>query len=105
MPVIIFVAESSNGGVLGFLESVYAHMLTDVIQRILSVLLKAGMCWMDIEPGIGKKLVRAAEEWARTQGCTEMASDTLIENELSQKAHQALSYTVVDRCVHYRRRL
>jgi hypothetical protein len=32
-----------------------------------------------------------------------MASDALIENEGSQRAHEALGYVVVDRCVHYRK--
>ena len=46
--------------------------------------------------------MRAAEEWARAQGCVEMASDALIENERSQRAHEALGFDVADRCVHFR---
>ena len=57
------------------------------------------------ERGVGKKLLAEAEEWARSQDCVEMASDALIDNELSQRAHAALGYEVVDRCVHYRKRL
>jgi aminoglycoside 6'-N-acetyltransferase I len=34
-----------------------------------------------------------------------MASDTWIDNEGSQRAHEALGYEVVDHCVHYRKRL
>ena len=37
--------------------------------------------------GCGAALLRAAEEWARGEGCMEMASDTWIDNELSQRAH------------------
>ena len=55
--------------------------------------------------GIGRKLLSAAEEWARSHGCREMASDTWIDNELSQRVHDAAGYTVVDRCVHYRKTL
>lgn len=51
--------------------------------------------------GIGKRLLAAAEAWGRSQGCIEMASDALIDNRISQAAHEALGYTVVDRCVHY----
>ena len=57
------------------------------------------------ERGVGKALIARAEEWARTHGCVEMGSDALIDNELSQRAHDALGYEVVDRCVHYRKRL
>jgi len=55
--------------------------------------------------GVGRKLLIAAEEWARNQGCVEVASDTWIDNEVSQRVHEALGYEVVDRCVHYRKTL
>lgn len=55
--------------------------------------------------GIGAELLRAAENWARAQGCTEMASDTWIDNEGAQRAHEALGFEVVDRCVNYRKAL
>jgi aminoglycoside 6'-N-acetyltransferase I len=55
--------------------------------------------------GIGAALLQAAEEWARSQGCVEMASDTWADNEASQQAHRALGFEEVDRCVHYRKKL
>ena len=55
--------------------------------------------------GIGRKLLHAAEEWARSHGCVEMASEALAENEMSQAAHAALGYEVVDRCVRFRKTL
>ena len=55
--------------------------------------------------GIGARLVEAAMEWARSQGCVEFASDVLVENELSQQAHRALGFEEVSRLVVYRRPL
>ena len=55
--------------------------------------------------GVGKKLLAKAEDWARSHGCMEMASDAIIDNEVSQHVHEALGYEVVDRCVHYRKKL
>jgi aminoglycoside 6'-N-acetyltransferase I len=55
--------------------------------------------------GIGRALVAAAEEWGRAHGCTEIASDTWLDHEVSQRAHEALGFVVVDRCVHYRKTL
>jgi aminoglycoside 6'-N-acetyltransferase I len=55
--------------------------------------------------GVGAALLRAAEDWAREQGCTEMASDTWLDNEGSQRAHEALGFEEVDRCVNYRKSL
>jgi aminoglycoside 6'-N-acetyltransferase I len=49
--------------------------------------------------------MRAAEQWARSHGCLEMASDIWIDEEISQKAHQALGFEIVDRCVHFRKQL
>jgi len=53
--------------------------------------------------GIGRALVESAENWARRHGCTELASDTWLDNERSQRAHQALGFEVVDRCINYRK--
>lgn len=55
--------------------------------------------------GVGRALVQAAERWARSQGAKEMASDTWMDNEESQRAHSAMGYEVVDRCVNYKKRL
>jgi aminoglycoside 6'-N-acetyltransferase I len=50
-------------------------------------------------------LMRAAENWARDQGCKEMASDTWIDHASSQKAHKALGFEIVDRCVKFLKEL
>lgn len=55
--------------------------------------------------GIGSALMNAAEDWARSRDCVEMASDALTDNEESLRAHEALGFVVVDRCVHFRKRL
>ncbi len=55
--------------------------------------------------GVGAALIRIAEDWAHNQGCREMGSDTWLDNEPSQRAHEAIGYEVVDRCVHYRKAL
>jgi len=49
--------------------------------------------------GVGRALVEAAEEWARSKGCTEMGSDALLENVDSQRAHRRLGYTEAERLV------
>lgn len=55
--------------------------------------------------GVGGRLVREAERWAIEQGCTEMASDALAGNTVSESSHRALGYEVVERDVHFRRSL
>lgn len=55
--------------------------------------------------GIGAALVHAGEAWARQHGYRELASDALLENRGSQRAHEALGFTEVERAVRYRKTL
>ena len=55
--------------------------------------------------GIGRALFRAAEDWARAQGLTEIASDAELHNEVSIAAHKAIGYTETDRIVCFLRSL
>jgi aminoglycoside 6'-N-acetyltransferase I len=105
-PLIILVAETADRKVVGFLEAdLRSH--ADGCNPAQPVGYVEG--WYVAEGyrqmGIGRKLIAAAEDWARSHGCIEMASDTWIDNEVSQRAHETLGYEVVDRCVHYRKAL
>jgi aminoglycoside 6'-N-acetyltransferase I len=55
--------------------------------------------------GLGKALVQAAEDWARSQGLTEMGSDTWLENETSIQAHLKMGYEEAERLVHFIKKL
>jgi aminoglycoside 6'-N-acetyltransferase I len=55
--------------------------------------------------GIAARLLLEAERWARSHGCREMASDSWIDNQVSESVHLALGFEIVDRCIHYRKRL
>jgi len=54
--------------------------------------------------GVGAMLVRAAEDWARHQGCSEFGSDTEIDNAASI-AHKALGFEETERLVCFRKTL
>jgi len=53
--------------------------------------------------GIGTALVRAGEEWARRHGYRELASDALLDNSVSHRAHATLGFIEVERAVHFRK--
>lgn len=55
--------------------------------------------------GVGKALIRAAEEWARQQGYREFASDARLDDTTSHLAHRALGFIEVERAVLYRKLL
>jgi aminoglycoside 6'-N-acetyltransferase I len=103
LPAAIFVAEEEEL-VTGFLD-VGLRSHADGCDPVRPVGFVEG--WFVREPwrgrGIGRELMRAAEEWARRHRCQEMASDAPIENGESLRAHEGLGFEVVDRCVHFRR--
>jgi aminoglycoside 6'-N-acetyltransferase I len=106
LPGVVLLAEESGGRVIGFVE-VDLRSHADGCDPSHPVGYLEG--WY-VEPAyrrrrVGAKLVAAAEDWARKQGCTEMASDTWLDALHSQHAHEALGFEVVDRCVHYRKDL
>jgi aminoglycoside 6'-N-acetyltransferase I len=106
LPVIIFVAEAGDHSLAGFLE-VDLRSHADGCDPVRPVGYVEG--WYVAESyrrhGIGRKLMAVAEDWARSHGCLEIASDTWIDNQVSQRVHETLGYEVVDRCVHYRKSL
>jgi aminoglycoside 6'-N-acetyltransferase I len=105
-PVVVLVSEDPHGTLTGFLEArLRSH--ADGCDPARPVGFVEG--WFVVEEdrrkGIGRALMRAAEEWARARGCREMASDALIDNPASENAHTALGFEVVDRCIHFRKPL
>ena len=106
MPLIILIAETGDRRVVGFME-VDLRSHADGCNPAHPVGYIEGLYVAENyrDQGVGKRLVAAAEDWARSHGCVEIASDTWIDNEVSQRAHEALGYEVVDRCVHYRKTL
>ncbi len=55
--------------------------------------------------GVVGIMTQAAEDWVRGKGCTEIASDTWLENEPSIRAHVKMGYAEVERLVHYVKKL
>ena len=106
LAAVTLVAEGSHGDLIGFLEvGLRSHADGCDTRRPVGYI----EGWYVREAlrncGIGKGLVRAAEDWARDQGCMEMASDAHFDNQTSLAAHEALGYQVVDRCFHFRKPL
>lgn len=105
-PLTLLVADSPNEQLIAFVEvSLRSHADGCDIAHPVGYL----EGWY-VEPafrrqGIGRALLAAAEDWARAHGCREIASDALIDNLISQQAHETLGFQVVDRCVHYRKPL
>jgi aminoglycoside 6'-N-acetyltransferase I len=106
MPLVYFVAEDRNGEVVGFVE-VGLRSTADGCDWARAVGYVEG--WYVAEShrrrGVGAELIAAAENWAREQGCTEMASDTQIDNTQSLQAHLRLGYEISERSILFRKKL
>jgi aminoglycoside 6'-N-acetyltransferase I len=55
--------------------------------------------------GIARQLFAAIGDWAKARGCRELASDALIENESSQRAHRALGFEETERVVYFSKKI
>lgn len=102
---LVLVVELTNGRLVGFLEASIRPFVEDCHTDHVGYL----EGWF-VEPefrqqGIGRVLVKTAENWARQKGCEEMASDAEIGNDLSLEAHQKLGYQETSRLVHLRKDL
>jgi aminoglycoside 6'-N-acetyltransferase I len=53
--------------------------------------------------GIAHALVAGVEQWARAQGCCELASDCLFENVAAHAVHRALGFEETERVIYFRR--
>lgn len=49
--------------------------------------------------GIGTSLIQYAEQWALAHGCTELASDALVESTASYQFHTKVGFQEVERVV------
>jgi aminoglycoside 6'-N-acetyltransferase I len=101
----VFVLDRGDGGLGGFLEAatrgVAEGCASSPVGYIEGWYVDANLR----RRGFGAALVAAAEAWARSIGCREMASDCELSNTVSFRAHAALGYAEVLRLVHFRKPL
>lgn len=102
---IVFVCEETSGRVVGMIEadirSIAEGCPTSPVPYIEG--------WYVLPDarhlGVGRALVEAVETWARDRGYAEIASDAMIDNEVSRAAHGALGYEETAHIVCFRKTL
>lgn len=102
--VLIFVNE--EGDALGFAE---ASIRTDYVNGTHSSPV-AFLEGLYVQPasrgqGIARRLVMGVQQWAEEMGCTELASDALLDNQGSHAMHKALGFAETERVVYFLKRL
>lgn len=102
---VVFLAERLEGGLCGFLEAAVRSRANGCDSTPVGYV----EGWF-VDPdmrrqGIGKALTEVAEDWARSKGCREMASDAELWNVLSHDAHRSLGYEETGRLVLFKKDL
>src|SRR3954468_6398088 len=99
----VFIAERDDGSLAGFVE-VGTRPYADGCETGPVSYIEAWYVDPDVRRfGFGRALLRAAEDWAREQGYREMASDALLDNDVSHAAHRRSGYEEVGRVVQFRK--
>jgi len=101
----VFVIQRQGGGLAGFIETGTRKYADGCVTAPVGYI-EGWFVDEDLRgQGWGHRLVRAAEDWARSQGLKEMASDTWLDNEVSIRAHLAMGYEEVERLIHFAKTL
>lgn len=101
----VFVAQRPDGRLGGFVE-VNLRPYAEGCQTTPVGYLEGWYVDPDLRrTGVGRALVEGGEEWARHQGCQEMASDCHADNRTSYLAHLAIGYATTGRWILFRKPL
>ena len=94
-PAEVLLAENERGQVIGFAElAIRPYAEGCLTNRV--VYLEGWFVDESVRrQGVGRALIAAAEEWGRSQGCSEFASDADPENHVSIAAHRATGFSDV----------
>ena len=102
---IVLVAEKTVGGPCGFVEVSIRPWAIGCEPRPVGYM-EGWYVDEDVRrEGVGRALVGAAEAWARSKGCRQMASDAELWNTVSHQAHGALGYEETGRLLLFKKDL
>lgn len=97
-----FLARSYDGSPVGFAE---ATLRSDYVNGCSTspVAFLEGLYVQEKARrlGIARELVAAIERWAVERGCSELASDALLENARSHDAHRGMGFEETERVVYF----
>ena len=103
---VAYLAVTSDGVAAGFAEAALRHDYVNGCATSPVAFLEG----IYVRPehrrqGLARLLCRAVEDWAKSLGCREFASDVLLDNAGSQDMHRALGFEETERVVYYRKPL
>jgi aminoglycoside 6'-N-acetyltransferase I len=100
----VFLAEASSGEVVAFAE---ASLRRDYVNGCetspVAFLEGIFVTALNRRAAVARDLVAAVAAWARAQGCSELASDALLDNLNSHAFHEAIGFEETERVVCFRK--
>ncbi len=106
LPHAVFIArDDAAGAPVGFAEVSIRQYAEGCLTSPVGYL--EGWCVVESarRRGVGGMLVAACEQWAKSKGCSEFASDAELDNRVSLDAHEALGFEPVADIRCYRKSL
>lgn len=103
---VAFVAVEKDGNVAGFAEATLRRDYVEGCDTSPVAFLEGVFVrpeWR--RTGVARALSDRVEAWGKANGCTEYASNALIENEDSHAFHKALGFVETERVVFFKREL
>jgi len=103
---IVYVARGDNGCVIAFAEATIRRDYVNGCSTSPVGFLEGLFVEIPFRRrGLARLLCKAIEDWAARSGCTEFASDVLLDNETGLRVYEALGFEECERVVFYRKRL
>jgi aminoglycoside 6'-N-acetyltransferase I len=101
---VALIAFDDDGRAIGLAEATLRHDYVNGTDSSPVGFLEAWYVAADHRGrGVGRALIAAVEAWTRERGCSELASDALLDNTGSHAAHAACGFEETERVVYFRK--
>ncbi|CAK9890697.1 MULTISPECIES: aminoglycoside 6'-N-acetyltransferase [Pseudomonas] len=100
--LVAFLARDHAGRALGFAEvSIRTDYVNGSNSSPVAFLEGVFVAPQARGQGVAGRLIVAVEQWAVSQGCSELASDAALDNHSSHAMHAALGFSETERVVYF----
>ena len=100
------LAVSSSGSAVGFVEATRrVDHVNGTSSSPVAFLEGLYVVPQSRRQGVARSLVESVVQWALQQGCSELASDSFLDNSAAHATHRALGFEETERVVYFRRAL
>jgi aminoglycoside 6'-N-acetyltransferase I len=104
--MLVLIARAPDGEMAGFAEaSIRRDYVNGCETSPVTFLEGIYVSPAHRKQGVARRLVADAADWGRALGCTEFASDALLDNGASHAFHAAIGFEETERVVYFRKGL